>query len=134
MSPATIVADGQATATATATVTAGGLSVIGDQLTFASSDSGQNLGPVTDNGDGTYTTTVTSSRSVGPATITASDNFSDEPSCQWKRHPDASRAHGQRQPQPRHDCRRRAGHYHRDGDRDERQPAAGRREHLILRR
>jgi hypothetical protein len=73
LSPATITADGQATTTATATVTAGGSPVSGDTVSFVSSDAGQTIGPVADDGGGKYTATITASETVGAATITATD-------------------------------------------------------------
>ncbi len=45
----------------------------GATVSFSSSDSGQKIGPVHDNGNGTYTTTITASEKVGTATITATD-------------------------------------------------------------
>ncbi len=73
LSPTTIVADGVATTTATATVTdALAMPVPGETITFTPSG-GQSVGPVTDNGNGTYTTTITSTTTAGTATITATD-------------------------------------------------------------
>ena len=40
---------------------------------FASSDAGQVIGPVTDNGDGTYSATITASITSGAEVITATD-------------------------------------------------------------
>jgi hypothetical protein len=77
LSPAKITADGQATATATATVQAGGNPVKGDAIAFTSSDGDVKIGPVADHGDGTYTATITSSHTVGGATITATDTSED---------------------------------------------------------
>ena len=74
LSPSTITADGQATTTATANVTLGISSVSGDNVSFASSDGGQKIGPVHDEGDGRYTATITASDKVEKATITATDN------------------------------------------------------------
>ncbi len=73
LSPSTITADGQATTTATAKVTLGSLWVSGDTVSFASSDGGQKIGPVHDEGDGKYTATITASEKVEKATITATD-------------------------------------------------------------
>ena len=72
--PMSIPADGVSRATATASVTdsAGG-PVPGDKVSFASTDSGERIGPVTDNGGGTYTVMITASHTVGTATITATD-------------------------------------------------------------
>ena len=72
LAPSTIVANGVATSTATATVTdLIGTGVPGETVTFSSSDAGQTISGTTDNGDGTYTATITSSTTVGSATITA---------------------------------------------------------------
>jgi hypothetical protein len=78
LSPSLIAADGTSTSTATATVTdSGGNPVVGDDVEVASSDPGDNPGatptPMTDNHDGTYTATITSSTTPGHATITATD-------------------------------------------------------------
>ena len=70
-SPATIEADGRATTTITATVSRPTDPVAGEHVCFTSDDPDQSFGPVADNGDGTYTTTLTSSRSPGTATVTA---------------------------------------------------------------
>lgn len=75
LSPAKIAADGTSTSTATATVIdESEVGVFGDEVTFSSTDPGQQIGPVTDNGDGTYTAEITSSTLVGTSTITASDS------------------------------------------------------------
>ena len=66
LSPASIVANGTSISTATATVTAGANPVSGDTVTFSSSDSAEKIGAVTDNKNGTYTATITSSK-TGPA-------------------------------------------------------------------
>jgi hypothetical protein len=74
LTPASIPADGLSTSLATAKVIdANGNPVAGAQVDFTSSDPGQTLGHVVDNGDGTYTTSVTSSTAAGIATITATD-------------------------------------------------------------
>lgn len=74
LQPAAIAADGASTTTATATVVdANGNPVAGEQIAFASSDAGEQIGAVSDHGDGTYSTLVRSSTAIGPATITASD-------------------------------------------------------------
>ena len=71
--PDSIAADGNSTSTATATVADGfGNPVPGEAVVFSSTDPGQALGTVSDGGDGTYTVEVTSSTTVGAATITAS--------------------------------------------------------------
>jgi hypothetical protein len=74
LAPASIVANGTTTSTATATITADGKPVSGDVPVFASSDSGEKIGAVTDHGNGTYTATVTASTTIGTATITATDS------------------------------------------------------------
>ena len=53
---------------------AAGPPVAGDHIGFASSDPGEKIGAVTDNKDGTYTATITSSTTIGTATITATDS------------------------------------------------------------
>ena len=75
LSPSSIAANGTSTSTATATVKdAAGLAVVGDHVGFSSSDSGEKIGAVTDNHDGSYTATITSSTTVGSATVTAADS------------------------------------------------------------
>ncbi|MFL5844448.1 MAG: invasin domain 3-containing protein [Solirubrobacteraceae bacterium] len=75
MSPATIRGNGTATSSATATITdAQGNTVSGDTVTFDSDDPGQGVGTTTKHADGTYTATVTSSTTLGQATITATDS------------------------------------------------------------
>jgi hypothetical protein len=73
LSPTSVTANGTAATQATATVTADGNPVAGDPITFTSSDTGEKIGAVTDNNNGTYTATITSSTAVGSPTITASD-------------------------------------------------------------
>ncbi len=73
LSPATIAADGTSTTTATATVTANGTAVAGDTITFTSTDTGETIGSVVNNGNGTYSATIKSSTKAGTATITATD-------------------------------------------------------------
>jgi hypothetical protein len=76
LTPSTILADGQSTTSATATVTdaQGHLLLSETGVGFKSSDKGQSIiGPPTNNGDGTYTVQVRSSRTVGSSTITATD-------------------------------------------------------------
>ncbi|MDR9372337.1 invasin domain 3-containing protein, partial [Conexibacter sp. JD483] len=66
-----LVANGSASTTATVTIRdAGGAPAIGEQVTIAGSG-GQAVGAVTDNGDGTYTATVTASTRAGSSTVTA---------------------------------------------------------------
>ena len=74
LSPASITADGKSTSTVTATVTSQGNPVAGDAVSFASSDAGEKIGAVRDNGNGTYTATITSSTRAQLVTITASDS------------------------------------------------------------
>jgi hypothetical protein len=75
LSPATIVADGASTSVATATVRNGDSAVTGDQVKFSSSV-GQSISGTTSHRDGTYTATITSTRTAGPAVITATDTTS----------------------------------------------------------
>lgn len=78
--PSSVVADGSSTSTAVATVTdAKGNPVRGAKVVFSASDSGVGFGPVTDQGDGTYTSTVTSSAVAGPVSITATDTSVSPP-------------------------------------------------------
>lgn len=78
LTPTTIAADGVATTTATATVAdADDDPVPGDDLVFGSSDPGQQLGPVVDNDDGTYSVVIRSSSNPGEVTITATDASTD---------------------------------------------------------
>ncbi len=73
LSPASITANGSSTSTVTATVTSStGTPLSGEAVSFTSSGA-QKFGPVTDNGDGTYSATVTSSTTAGASTITAHD-------------------------------------------------------------
>lgn len=75
LSPPVISADGSSQTTATATVTdASGMPVTGEVVAISSSDPRQAISPVpaTDNADGTYTSTITSSTTPGTSTITAS--------------------------------------------------------------
>ena len=77
LSPTTITANGTSSTTASATVTDGTMTgVPGDTVVFTSSDMGENVSSTTDNGDGTYTATITSSTTVGTPTITATDSTS----------------------------------------------------------
>jgi hypothetical protein len=75
ISPTSMPADGASTASATVTLAnAAGLPVSGDNLTLTTTDPGMTVSPLTDQSDGTYTATVTSSAN-GPrsATLTATD-------------------------------------------------------------
>jgi hypothetical protein len=74
LSPSSIVANGTSTSTATATVTdATGDPITADAVSFSASPAGVTIGSVTNNGDGTYTATITSSETAGEVTITATD-------------------------------------------------------------
>ncbi len=76
LSPTLISADGSSQTTATATVTdASGMPIAGEVVAISSSDFRQSVSPVpaTDNGDGTYTSTITSSTTPSASTITAAD-------------------------------------------------------------
>jgi hypothetical protein len=75
LSPPSIVADGSSTSTATATVTdAFNNPVPGATIGFSASDAGIGFGPVAATGDGSYTTTLTSSTTPGITTIVATDS------------------------------------------------------------
>jgi hypothetical protein len=75
LNPPTILADAQSTTSATATVTDAQLHPLPAEtgVKFTSTDKGQFIGPVTPNGDGTYTVQIRGSRTVGSSTITATD-------------------------------------------------------------
>ncbi len=67
-----IEADGLAHTSVTVTLTdSAGDAVPGQAVSLASTDSGQTFSSVTDNGDGTYSATVTGSTTPGVSTITA---------------------------------------------------------------
>src|SRR2546427_634232 len=75
LTPDTITADGVATSTATATVTdAFSNPVAGDTVTF-STNGDVTFGSTTDNSDGTYSATITSSTTAGDETITGHDGL-----------------------------------------------------------
>jgi len=75
LAPASIAANGTSTSTATATVTdAQGNRVAGNKVAFASSDTGVKIAAVTANTNGTYTATITSSKTAHAVTITATDS------------------------------------------------------------
>lgn len=75
---ATIPASGRATTTVSAQAkTAGGQPVAGLDVSFVSSDPGQAFGPVTDEGDGTYSATLNGSTTIGSASITATAQGDD---------------------------------------------------------
>lgn len=68
----TLVSSGEDSTTVTATATlADGTPVPGLEVLFDSTDPAHALGPVTDHGDGTYSSTLTGSTTVGVATVTA---------------------------------------------------------------
>jgi adhesin/invasin len=72
--PASIPADGSSQTTATATVTDAQFHPIsGDPVVFVPSDPGDTVGPITDNLDGTYTATITSSSTPGAVQVVAVD-------------------------------------------------------------
>jgi hypothetical protein len=74
LSPTSIAANGSSTSVATATITdAAGDSATAETVNFAASDPGVKIGTVTNNGDGTYSATITSSGTAGAVTITATD-------------------------------------------------------------
>ena len=74
LSPTSIVANGTSTTTATATVKdAQGHLLPSEAVAFKSSDTGDKVGGATNNTNGTYTATITSSTTVGTPTITATD-------------------------------------------------------------
>ncbi|MGN6868890.1 MAG: invasin domain 3-containing protein [Solirubrobacteraceae bacterium] len=75
LSPSSIVADGTSQSTATATITdALRHPIAGEQVSCSSSDDGDRFGAATDNHNGTYTATITSSTTAGTPTITATDS------------------------------------------------------------
>ena len=74
LSPPSVPASGSATSTATATISdAQGHRLGGQSVTFSSTDPGQRIGSVADQGNGTYAATITSSTTPGTPTITATD-------------------------------------------------------------
>ena len=71
LNPSSIVADGKATSQATATVKDGtGNPVMSDTVSF-STDGDVTFGPVANNQDGTYTTTITASKTADHELVTA---------------------------------------------------------------
>jgi Bacterial Ig-like domain (group 3)/Invasin, domain 3/PKD domain/Right handed beta helix region len=73
-----VPADGQSVIEATVSVTGVAHPLSGEPIEITSSDPGQAIGPVVDHGDGTYTTKITASKTVGSATIVATDdNYAD---------------------------------------------------------
>ncbi|HYB27697.1 MAG TPA: invasin domain 3-containing protein, partial [Solirubrobacteraceae bacterium] len=78
LNPTSIIANGTSTTTATATVDdSTGAGVAGDTVAFTSTPNlGETVGTVMDMGGGVYTATITSSTTVGTATISATDTTS----------------------------------------------------------
>jgi hypothetical protein len=72
LSPSSIVADGVSTSRVTATLP---FPIPGQTVVFSSSDSGIRFGSTIDNFNGTYTATLTSSTTVGTATIIAESSW-----------------------------------------------------------
>ena len=73
LEPASITADGNSHTTAKATVEdVNGNRVTGDPVKLTT-DGGQTIGTITDNGDGTYTADVTSTKTAGTSKLTATD-------------------------------------------------------------
>lgn len=80
LSPEAILADGRSQTKATVRITdTEGAEIPEEEVKLTSSDPAERVGEVTDQEDGTYTATITSSTTPGTATITASD-LSTEPS------------------------------------------------------
>jgi hypothetical protein len=80
LQPDSLVADGTSSTTATATLTdAHGNPVAGQAVSFTSSDPGEQIGPVADHGDGTYTVSITASTTSGDPAITAIDGSTSPP-------------------------------------------------------
>lgn len=79
LDPATILADGAAKTTATVSVT----NVLGDPVpgedVAVTTDGGQLVGAVTDNGNGTYTAELTASTMAGSSKVTATDRSPSTP-------------------------------------------------------
>ena len=74
LTPSTLVADGRSTAIAMVTVTDDrGHPISGDTVGLSASDNGVQISPVTPEGSGTYTATLTSSTRAGSVAITAID-------------------------------------------------------------
>ena len=72
LEPSHIVADGSSTSTATVLVTdRKGIPVPGETVELSSTDPGEQIGPVVDHEDGTYSASIRSSTAVGTPTITA---------------------------------------------------------------
>ena len=74
LAPQSVIADGSSYTTATATVAdAHGNPVPTDTVVFSSSDRGERVLQVADNGNGTYSALIRSSGTPGPVTLTATD-------------------------------------------------------------
>jgi adhesin/invasin len=74
VSPSSITADGASTALATVTVSdGGGNGVPGQTITLHRTDTGAAIDPMSDNGDGTYTFMVHSSKTAQTETLSAGD-------------------------------------------------------------
>ena len=74
LAPQSVIADGSSYTTATATVAdAHGNPVPTDTVVFSSSDPGEKVLQVADNGNGTYSALIRSSGTPGPVTLTATD-------------------------------------------------------------
>ncbi len=72
LSPSQLPADGKSKTTARATVADGAqVPVPGEVVEFSSSDPNLQIGPVTDNEDGSYSAELTASSTIGTPTITA---------------------------------------------------------------
>ena len=72
LSPSQLPADGKSTTTARVTVADGAqVPVPGEVVEFSSSDPDLQIGPVTDNEDGSYSAELTASNTIGTPTITA---------------------------------------------------------------
>ena len=79
-SQTSVPADGHTTFAVTAAVKDGaGTAKAGRLVAFSSDDPGQLIGPAADNGDGSYTATVTASSAVGTTVITATDTTRKTP-------------------------------------------------------
>ncbi|KIP52903.1 Ig-like domain-containing protein [Leucobacter komagatae] len=74
-----IAADEESETTLTATVLGpSGAGIVGEVVTFTSSDPGQRIGTPVDNGNGTYSAVLTSSRTIGDALIKAQVGVGDQ--------------------------------------------------------
>ncbi|HMC68786.1 MAG TPA: invasin domain 3-containing protein, partial [Mycobacteriales bacterium] len=71
LSPSTIAADGSSKSTATATAKDANGRGVADEAMAITTSGDTTIGPVTNNGDGTYTATITASKSADVETITA---------------------------------------------------------------